>query len=213
MSSSFASVHFIGKDTIDERYINLIKPYISGGVFLGFDMVSDIELLAVKSDNAVSLFCEDFGMESIDEIVCKSYITESIPAILTAGILDDDIISLSIIQSGKVISNITLRDRECSEDVYEDIKEQWYNVEYFEKLFCVGRTKLEKNVCDDMLDTLCNWAELLNIPLAESYYSADDRFKSSEKTKFCIKAKDIVKKAKVISIDDFTNEFLKHLNL
>ena len=211
MSSRFASVHFIGKDTIDERYINLIKSYISGGVFLGFDMVSDIELLAVKSDDAVSLFCEDFGMESIDEIVCKSY--KTIPAILTAGILDDDIISLSIIQSGKVISNITLRDRECSEDVYEDIKEQWYNVEYFEKLFGVSRAKLEKDICDDMLYTLCNWEKLLNIPLAESYYSADDRFKSSEKTKFCIKAKDIIKKAKVISIDDFTNEFLKHLNL
>ncbi len=212
MATSFASVHFIGEDTIDERYVDLIKPNIPSGVFLGFDMVEDIEILAVKSGRAVSLFCEDLGMESIDETVCKSYKDESIPAILTAGILDGDVISVSIIQNGKVISNITLRDRECPEDVYEDIKEQWCNVECFEKLFGVSRAELEKGVCDDMLDTLCNWAELINIPFAESYYSAEESFESSEKKKFFIKSKDIIKNAKIISIDDFTNEFLKHLD-
>lgn len=212
MASSFASLHFIKADDHCEKYVDLIKPYVKSGVFWGMNSLCDIELLTVKTNYGFALFCEEFGMESIDQIACKSFKDEENLTILTAGILDGDIISVSIVQNGEVVSNITLRSDDCPEDIYEDIVEQWYNCEHFEELFGLNQEALKQSVEEDVYDTLLNWSVLLKIPFAQPYYSVEEDFDDCDKKKFYIKKEQLIKNAKVIDLEEFTQKFMGFLN-
>lgn len=212
MASSFASVHFIGVDEDCDKYIELIKPNIKSGVFIGFDSLHDIELLTVKTNYGLALYCEEFGIESIDQTVRKSYINEKYLTVLTAGILDGDIISVSIIQSGEIVSNITIRSDDCPKDIYEDIVERWYNCKLFEDLFGVSQEMLMQRLEEDVHDTLLNWSELLQMHFAQPYYTIDQETNNCVKRKFHIKRDQLIKKAKTVDIEDFAKKFMKYLN-
>lgn len=208
MSSSFASVHFVNVSDFEKKYIDPIKPYAQRPIVLDFLDLPDPEILAVCSNNVLSLFCEEFGMESIDEIVCKSYKDTSF-FIVTVGILDGDILSLSIIQSGQVISNITVRDVNLHKSIYPEFKEKWLNIERFEELFGVSEFVLKVNIDCDLQDTLSNWAKLLKLPIDCDFEYADEVFEKPQK--HLIEVKLDKKNAKIIKMDEVIRIFEDNL--
>lgn len=170
----------------------------------------DIELLSVKTGYGFDLFCENFGLESIDETACESYKDEKDLLVLTAGILDGDIIGMSIVQNGEIVSKITVRSDDCPKDIYEDMPEEWSNCECFEKLFGVSEKALKESIEEDMLDTLINWSGLLKMNFARPYYSVEEDEGENAK-KFSISRKDVTGNAKVVDIKDFTRILTDYL--
>ena len=204
MGSTFASVHFLNTDKINEKYVDLIKPHIQPQVilaFLDFPDPEDPEIFGVVSNNIFSLFSEDFSMESIDEIVCESYKGMKMPTIVTAGVLDGDVVTLSIIQNSAVTANITLKPDEDNYEAYEEFPERYENTELFEKLFGVTLQQLKEATDEDAIDTLNNWAKLIGVPFNHSHYSAKIEFANADSKDFIVS--NTAKPAKIISIEDF----------
>lgn len=196
MGSKFASVHFLNTDKINEDYVELIKPHIQPPIVLAFLNLPDPEIFGVASNNVFSLFSEDFSMESIDEIVCKSYKGMNMPTIVTGGILDGDVVTLSIIQDSAVVANITLNP-----NAYEDFHERYENTELFEKLFGVSLQQLKEATDEDTIYTLDNWAKLIGVPFNHSHYSAKMEFANADSKDFVVSKS--AKPAKIISIKEF----------
>ena len=209
MASSFASVHFLNTDKINEDFVNLLKPHIQPQIVLKFLNLPDPEILGVVSNNVFSLFSEEFSIESVNEIVCKCYKDIEMPLIVTGGVFDGDVISLSIIKNGSVVSNITIKTKSDYGDVYAEFPTKYENVELFEELFGVSSQSLKESVVDDMVDTLDNWAELINVPFNHSYYSAkveceNKNFKDFKN--FVVNSQ--TDSAKIIKLEEITKLFL-----
>ena len=200
MGSTFASIHFLNTDKINEDYVELIKPHIQPPIVLAFLNLPDPEIFGVASNNVFSLFSEDFSMETIDKIVCKSYKGMKMPTIVTAGILDSDVVTLSIIQNSAVVANITLKPDEDNYGAYEEFPERYENTELFEKLFGVTLQQLKEATDEDAIDTLDNWAKLIGVPFNHSHYSAKIEFANADSKDFIVGKP--AKPAKIIAFDE-----------
>lgn len=199
MGASFASMHIFGKDKdeikelvlsntepLPNNFIGKMKSFAkmlgaSDDDVEGFEELSEFEEMfkshfyGKTGTKAYSLYSDKFGMESINEIAIEYFNTDIEATVLTIGLLDEDVLQLSVIKGGRVVSKVVLSD-----GCYEEFPPCMKNCKAFEWYFGITEEQI-KNAIDenDYIKTCENFAELFDLPLDLSFnyieeYNAQD---------------------------------------
>ncbi|MCM1364532.1 MAG: hypothetical protein NC215_06105 [Ruminococcus sp.] len=186
MGTSLASMHVLGMDgeyvqnvikknaksVLEDKALReskLIRESIS---VMGEDIFRN-HYFGMKSNKAYSIFCDKFGLESINDDACEYFGFINSPVILTYGLFDEDALQLSIIKDVRIISEIMLTE----EDNGYDFEPCWKNCKAFEWYFGITQQQIEDAVdTEDLFEAGERLSELFGLPLNNSYdYIEEER--------------------------------------
>lgn len=186
MGTSLASMHVLGvdgeyvqdvikknaKSVLNNKKLRESKLVQASIRAVGEDFFRN-HYFGMKSEKAYSVFCDKFGLESIDEMACEYFDFLNSPVVLTYGLFDEDILGLMIVKDGVVISKIIVAD----EDNGYDIEPCRKNCKLFEWYFGITQQQIEDAVdTEDLFEAGERLSELFGLPLNNSYdYIEEER--------------------------------------
>lgn len=165
MGIKFASIHIIGNINIDINQV--LQTHINNEYFKWINHILDENTFyyILKTDYAISIYCEDFSFESInDEAI--NILGEKHLEFITIGFYEDDLLDITYFNEDTIKSRIVvgtgIKDYGFESTIIE--------IDDFIKRFKIDEEKLFLCYSNDLYQMCKNISNLISLPLYKTNY-------------------------------------------